>query len=236
MRPDVDLFLRSARQQRTGEASENFSHSYGRSLDLFTVFFANDQSIDDITPSRLRDFLARWYVEQASAQQAEKAIPPAQEMMRAMREFFSWAEPYSKSDKARQCREVIAELERSVSRAVEIFITLSSYLSGRGGAFGFPEFLASFEDGGRAEYDIDTPGEAGAMEGYFRLIRIEGSLVEAEELIAEERVWPIFFPQEVARLIEPGYIINLETIRVSDGWRITSCGFAYPPGTEILEE
>jgi site-specific recombinase XerD len=66
-----------------------------------------------------------------------------------------------------------------------------------------------------------------------RIIRVEGSLVEAEDLISEERVWPIIFPFEVAVLLDRAYVINLELVRTKEGWQIASCGFAYPPGTEI---
>jgi hypothetical protein len=62
---------------------------------------------------------------------------------------------------------------------------------------------------------------------------VEGASVEAEELISEERVWPIIFPSEAAALLEDGYIINLELVRKPEGWQIAGCGFAYPPGAEI---
>jgi hypothetical protein len=93
--------------------------------------------------------------------------------------------------------------------------------------------LTSFEEGGSSQYDIDVPGNVGAIDGYFRIIRVEGSSVEAEELISDERVWPIVFPSEVAALLDDGYIINLELVRKPEHWQIAGCGFAYPPGTEI---
>jgi hypothetical protein len=102
-----------------------------------------------------------------------------------------------------------------------------------GGAFSFPEFLTSFEEGGSSQYDIDVPGNVGAIDGYFRIIRVDGVLAEAEELISEERVWPIVFPFEVAALLDDGYIINMELVRKMEGWQIVGCGFTYPPGTEI---
>jgi hypothetical protein len=71
------------------------------------------------------------------------------------------------------------------------------------------------------------------MEGYFRILKIDGSLIEAEETITETRVYPIIFPQEVARLLEMGFVINLELARSKTGWQIVACGFVYPPGTEV---
>jgi hypothetical protein len=64
-------------------------------------------------------------------------------------------------------------------------------------------------------------------------MRIEGSLVEAEELTTEDRVWPIIYHAEIAASLEAQYIINLELVRVPEGWKIVDCGVVYPPGTEI---
>lgn len=227
LRKAADAFLQSA------EPSDISATSNDRSIDLLIAFFKDECELDEITPSALRDFLARYYIEQASAKASE--IPAPNEMLRSVKKFFSWASVHSASKFADERMKVIAELENSLPRTLEIFITLSSHLAGRGGAFAFPEYLTSFEEGGRSEYDIDSGGDAGAREGYFRVARIEGTKIEAEELITEDRVWPVLFPAEAVRLLEPGHIINLEIILVSDGWHITSCGFAYPPGTEILE-
>lgn len=221
-------FLQDVEEQISADKAER------RSLDLLTYFFTAD-NLDDITPCRLRDFLARHYIEKVSARDSIEEIPRPDRLISTVREFFSWADQYSHGDSAKEYLKVIAELEVSLPRALEIFITLSSCLARRGGAFTFPEYLISFEEGGRSQYDIDEAGDAGAREGYFRVIRIEGIRVEAEELITEESIWPLIFPEEVAPLLEPQYIINLEIIRASDAWHIASCGFAYPPGTEILE-
>lgn len=77
------------------------------------------------------------------------------------------------------------------------------------------------------------PGDVGAVEGYFRIARIEGSCVEAEDLISEETIWPIRFPGEIALLLRQDYIINLELVRAADGWQIAASGFCYPPGTKL---
>ncbi|HST22533.1 MAG TPA: hypothetical protein VLR90_15525, partial [Blastocatellia bacterium] len=89
------------------------------------------------------------------------------------------------------------------------------------------------EEGGHSSYDLDEIGEVGAIEGYFRITRIEGAMAEAEEVITEERVWPIIFPRDLASRLTNGYIINLELVRSKEGWQIAACGFAYPPGTDI---
>ena len=136
-------------------------------------------------------------------------------------------------DQAKRISPVLNELRRSLPRALEITNTLTNALRGRGGAFAFPEFLTSFEEGGSSQYDIDVPGNIGAIDGYFRVIRVEGVSVEAEELISEERVWPIVFPAEVAAMLDDEYIVNLELVRKAEWWQIVACGFAYPPGTEI---
>jgi len=215
------------------ESPDNTRHAYSRSIDLLTAFFTDECDLDNITPPALRDFLARYYVELASAKASE--IPRPDEMILSMKEFFSWVDPDSQSVPTNERLKVIAELADTIPRALGIFITLSFHLSERGGAFAFPEYLTSFEEGGRSQYDLDAGGEAGAMEGYFRIARIEGEKVEAEELITEDRVWPVIFPEDVALRLEPQQIINLEIILVSDAWHIASCGFAYPPHTEILE-
>ena len=110
---------------------------------------------------------------------------------------------------------------------------LSAHLAGRGGAFGFPEFLTSFEAGGHSQYDLDAPGESGCMEGYFRILRVEGCRVEAEETLTQTRAWPVRFPEDVAALLEENDLLDLELVRAEDGWQIVACGFAYPPGTEV---
>jgi hypothetical protein len=150
-----------------------------------------------------------------------------------MAEFLKWVDRQAGIDLAVQSLPILIELKRSLPCALEITAALSSWLQERGGAFSFPEFLTSFEDGGRSQYDIDAPGQIGAIEGYFRIIRVEGSLVEAEEIISEECVWPIIFPLEIAARFDDRYVVNLELVRAAEGWQIAGCGFVYPPGTEV---
>jgi hypothetical protein len=164
-----------------------------------------------------------------------ESFPQAGELLDSLMQFFHWVDQGSEGGHqfASQASPVIEQLGHTLPRALEITRVLSRSLRERGGAFGFPEFLTSFEEGGHSEYDIDTPGSVGALEGYFRIHRVEGSSVEAEELISEERVWPIVFPPEVAALLDDQYIINLELVRSAESWQIAGCGFAYPPGTEV---
>jgi hypothetical protein len=223
---------------------------------LLTNYFSPDAALTEITPSSLRDFLSRWYVEKACASKPIASndahstvrripqslnarptepdqVPEPKDLLDSLAEFFKWADQQAGTDQAAQYSPILIELRRSLPRALEITNALTSALRQRGGAFNFPEFLTSFEEGGSSQYDIDVPGNLGAIDGYFRIVRVEGSSVEAEELISEERVWPIVFPSEVAALLEDGYIINLELVRKPEGWQIAGCGFAYPPGTEI---
>src|SRR6185369_7040041 len=147
-------------------------------------------------------------------------------------EFFKWIKQRGAAS-SDDSLAALNELRVTVPRALEITGDLASCIGSQRGAFSFPEFLTSFEEGGRSEYDIDTPGDVGALEGYFRIIRVEGSMVEAEELTSEDRIWPIIFPAEIAATLEYQYIINLELVRAREGWKIVGCGVVYPPGTEI---
>lgn len=218
------------------------SRAHERALLLLTEYFSSNITLSEITPARLRDFLGRWYVERACASKRSDlesdgsesdVVPNPRALLNTLAQFFKWADQQEGTDLAERSSAVLLELTRSLPRTLEIIDVLSSRLRERGGAFSFPEFLTSFEEGGHTEYDIDTPGSVGALEGYFRILSVEGSSVEAEELISEERVWPIIFPPGVASLIDDRYIMNLELVRGPAGWQIAGCGFAYPPGTEV---
>ncbi len=251
-------FLDEARQNDTSVQPQRQSTVHDQAVLLLTTYFSANAALSEITPSSLRDFLSRWYVERACASkpndpksveqdgpstasriphalntQATDQVPEPLDLLDSLEEFFKWANQQAGANQAAEISSILIELRGSLPRAFEITNTLSRTLRERGGAFHFPEFLTSFEEGGSSQYDIDVPGNVGAIDGYFRVIRVEGSSVEAEELISEERVWPIAFPSEVAALLEAGYIINLELVRKPEGWQIAGCGFAYPPGTEI---
>ena len=236
-------FLDQTRQHDSTVDAKLQSATHNQALVLLTTYFSADAPLSEVTPSGLRDFLSRWYVEKACASKPNDStaakpteadqVPEPCDLLDSLSEFFEWTDREDGTDQASQYSSILIELSRNLPRALKISRALSSSLRERGGAFSFPEFLTSFEEGGSSQYDIDVPGNIGAIDGYFRIIRAEGSSVEAEELISEERVWPIVFPSEVAALLDVGYIINLELIRAPEGWQIAGCGFAYPPGTEI---
>jgi hypothetical protein len=196
------------------------SEPFAEALRLLEAHLGND-----MTPDRLRDVVAR----QLPAERPDLPPEMAIQIISALMELFNRAS----QDCARGCLPVLEELRHTLPRALEIAQLLSGHLAARRGPFHFPEFLASFEGGGRSLYDMDEGRDAGAREGYFKISRIEGVLVEAEELISEETFWPVIFPEKVAALLEPGYIINLELIRTAEGWSISGSGLAYPPNTDV---
>ena len=216
-------FLKHIKSKDSNDAVE--AQAQTRTIEFLTTYLP-EASTTQLTPARLRDFIARWYVEQTDHQ------PEPHALLDSVAGFLSWIDANSDSALEEGGRAVIAELKTSLPRALEISDTLSSQLRSRG-AIGFPEFLTSFEEGGRSQYDVDVGGSAAAIEGFFRISRVEGTRVEAEELISDERVWPVSVPPEAAALLEVGYIVNLELVRAGDGWHIAACGFAYPPGTEF---
>jgi hypothetical protein len=234
-------FLAFIRENQSS-SPQSRSRAHELALLLLTEYFSSNIALSEVTPPRLRDFLGKWYLEKAcvptrydveSYAAESDVLPDTRELLDALAQFFKWTDQQAGTDLAERFSPVLLELTRSLPRAIEITDQLSRWLRERGGAFGFPEFLTSFEEGGHSQYDIDTPGSVGALEGYFRVLRVEGSSVEAEELISEDRVWPIIFPPEVAALLDDQYIVNLELVRTPGGWQIAGCGFAYPPGTDL---
>ena len=227
LREAISGFLAHAGQNNSSRNQP--PEACARALEFLTAYFAPEMALREITPSALRDFLSRWYVENAAPESNAISASIAQ----SLEAFFRWAEQARHLDDVEQHLQVLAELQRSLPRALEIADRLAERLAERGGAFTFPEFLTSFEAGGRSQYDLDAPGEAGAIEGYFSITRIEGAMVEAQEMISDEIVRPIIFPPDVASLLMPNFILNLELVRKKGGWQIAACGFAYPPGTEM---
>jgi hypothetical protein len=223
-------------QELTAEGQEPDHHR--DALSLLEVYFSRAGAVDleKIACHDLRDFLSRWYVETVATDKLEShppRLPCPQTMLDSLAKFLSWADLRAGTRLANECLPLIEELHDGLPRAIEISRTLRSALTDRGGAFIFSEFLTSFEEGGGSRYDIDSPGGEGSRESYFRVVKVEDHGVETEDLITEARVAPVIFPREVVGLIEPGYIINLEIVRVGPAWQIASCGFAYPPGTEF---
>jgi hypothetical protein len=182
--------------------------------------------------------LTRHYVEEVTLRRLRpgdgeiKEIEPGA-FLDALYSFFEWAREISLLPLADTCAQLLAELRQSVPRAIMIGVSLSKEIAARGVASTFPEFLTSFEQGGASRYDIDSPDGRGVIEGYFRIRRVEGFRIEAEEIITEEVVWPVMFPPATASLLFEGFIINMEIVRESNSWVIAGCGFTYPPGTDI---
>ena len=250
LRQSIASFFDHARQNES--VVEVSPESCARALDLLTTYFSPDINLAEITTAALSDFLKRWYVENVGSRSsemttAESAIPAAltneseeasrdlepQVLCDSLREFFRWAQDDAGLDNAEECMRLFDDARESLPRALELTALLSQTLAERGGAFAFPEFLTSFEEGGHSQYDLDAPGEVAAIEGYFRITQVKGAMVEAEEIISDQRVWPIIFPPRVASRLMSDCIINLELVRKKEGWQITACGFAYPPGTDL---
>ena len=189
---------------------------------LLNEYFSAGAALSDITRISLRHFLSRWYAEKWLGSTADSSsdrtrVAAALDLLDSIEKFVSWADKQSGTGQLIELMPVLNELRLSLPRAIQITDALTKAVHAQRGAFTFPEFLTSFEEGGSSQYDIDTPGDVGAVEGYFRVNRIEGRKVEAEELISERRVWPIIFPQEVAEILDSGYILNLELVRKIEG-------------------
>ncbi|HXG67226.1 MAG TPA: hypothetical protein VNO70_19140 [Blastocatellia bacterium] len=209
------------------------------SLLLLADYFPAVAALEDVTPERLRDFLGRWYAEEAqSSRQGDSGsfparIPDPQTLTDRLEQFFAWANQQAGAGIVEECFSMLAEFRQTLPHALQIAAALAEHTRQRG-AFAFPEFLTSFEQGGQSRYDIDAPGDVGALDGYFRIMRVEGGAAEAEELISEATIWPVIFSEDVAHLLRPGYILNLEIIRAADGWHIADYGFVYPPGVDVM--
>jgi hypothetical protein len=223
--------------QQPGDEQKAFDR---RSLNLLADYFSpsTDFPLTEIDARRLRDFLARWYVEKTAA--VEEVESPrtsgAEALLDSLTRFFSWVDSAEGPALARELLPIIRELGETLPRALKITRELAACVRERGGQFHFPEFLTSFEEGGRSRYDIDDydqGAQASTREGYFRILRAEGVLFEAVDTVSESRVWPIIFPERVAPLLAPDYIIDLQLVRGPEGWQVADCGFAYPPGAEV---
>ncbi len=251
----ISSFILHNRQQSDGEEAAQ-SSAIAHSLELLSEYLPRAATLNDIRPDALRDFLARWYLERAGSDlfseptgsanssspagglaprdiKSSKAVPEPKVLINSLAQFFKWTDEQFASGLTVECLPVLTELSESLPRALTICSVLSNEMAERGGAFSFPEFLTSFEEGGHSEYDIGEPGETGVIEGYFRIIRIEGAAIEAEEMISERRIRPVLFPARAAEHLAEDYIINLELIRAQQGWQISACGFCYPPGTKM---
>jgi hypothetical protein len=207
-------------------------------LRLLTQFFPNNTTTSDLTLSGLREFLTRWYIDEAASQPDDKAcpnelLPTPDELIDVLVRFFFWLDATYSTTYSTCFSDILAWTRTSVPIALQLTSKLTDMIRRPAGAFSFPEFLTSFEEGGRSQYNVDWAGETSAMDGYFRIVSIEGSTVEALELLTDETVAPIDIPAAVAETLQVGYVINLEIVREQNSWKIVGCGFAYPPEFEI---
>ena len=243
------LFINYLKSQEIGDGSQFPDHTSTdndtpenpdleaceRSLTLLTDYFPNPD-LEDVTVSRLRGFLAHWYVEEATAyalNEEARRLPDTEDLLATLRAFFQWTRQYVNDRESSNRLSIVEELQESVPRAIALGVALSKAIANRGGAFLFPEFLTSFEAGGHSEYDVGTGGETRARESYFRITKIAENKVEVDDVLLEDCVAPIFFPSAVVPFLKENYIINLELVYKEDGWHILQCGFAYPPNTDI---
>jgi hypothetical protein len=252
----IKSFAEDLRQKSTVQPGDHRGAEIPALL-LLEAYFSPNADLNEITASRIRDFAARWYLEEASTlniagqegEQVDKSalkvridrarshqaadIPDPAELLNEVASFLTWTNQRMVSGEPSRCLSIVNELRTTLPRALEINRSLSRYLRETQSAFNFPEFLTSFEEGGSSQYDIDAGGNIGAVDGFFRIVRVEGSLVEAEELISDEKIWPIVFPEQVAPMLNDAYVINLELVLDRGKWQIAGCGFTYPPGTEF---
>jgi hypothetical protein len=233
----------------------DYRHAINPTLLLLERYSSPEAELSEITPLRLRDFVARWYVEEASSlriigtekvedsgeddrigtgySRQTRILPEPIELLADLGRFFNWMHIQIGTGDANRCLSVLNELRETLPQALEINYSLSTLFQEKHSAFSFPEFLTSFEEGGSSQYDIDAPGSIGAVDGFFRILRVEAERAEAEEVISGERISPIIFPNEVAKMLNNEYVINLEIVRDHESWKITGCGFTYPPGTQF---
>jgi len=245
----IAIFIERARQKKGDTGQPDRCDDPVLAAEFLMIYAAETgiQALTDLTPAMLRDFLARWYIEEIgpvihsqsvspslSLQSGSKTrTPQPLALIDGLAAFFRWSDNAAGTELLNQLSPILTEMEQRLPRALEITSALTEWVASGRGAFNFPEFLASFEEGGRSQFDVDMPGAVGTVEGYFRVLHVSGREVEAEELISEERIWPIILPDEIAPLITPGYTLNLELVRSPDGWLIADCGFTYPPGAVV---
>jgi len=193
--------------------------------------FGRDADAKTISTERWRDFLSTTFVEMCFAGEIRAVVIPV--IPELFASFVAWWSSVELINDNLETIKRLGEQQIEALKAVELGARLADWNRSRRGAFEFPEFLVSFEQGGRSQYDIDDPGEARAVEGYFKITRIEDQFFGAEELISESVVWPIRLPSEAGLYFERGYVLNLQLVRAEDHWEIVDCGIVYPPGTRL---
>ncbi|HEU4389089.1 MAG TPA: hypothetical protein VFV34_14910 [Blastocatellia bacterium] len=194
-------------------------------------------SVPDSGREFVFDYIAYWLPRHAGSSAKGKQQGPQPEPNEVLQSLEQLAVLMARNgrcfDKA-EWLAAMAELRITLPRAIELTNLLTEEVCTRGGPFEFQEFLTTFEEGGRAEYDFDIAGEEKVIEGHFRITSADGPLVAAVELVSERLIDPIVFPESAAEFVEPGQIATLEIMRRGDRWIITDCDVVFPPGTPVV--
>jgi hypothetical protein len=190
-----------------------------------------------LTRESLLDYIGFWlprYVRPTLAGDGHHSEPNPDEVMETLNRLVTVLANHEAMFDKQECLATIGELRVTLPRAIELTRALTEDVTKRGGPFGFPEFLTTFEGGGRSEYDLDVAGVENVVEGHFRVTSVDALRVAAVELVSERPVEPILIPERAAPFVEQGQIATLELVRGSDGWVITDCEVVYPPGTRVV--
>src|SRR5262249_30130751 len=169
----IAAFIERARQEQVNAGQPDRCDNHIRAAELLTIYAAGTriQALTDLTPALLRDFLARRYIEEIgplihrqpravspllSPQLDSKPdIPQPLALIDGLTAFFGWSDNAAGTEFLNKLSPILTEMERTLPRALEITGALTKWVASGRGAFNFPEFLASFEEGGRSQFDID---------------------------------------------------------------------------------
>lgn len=188
-----------------------------------------------LTAESLYQFLGNFYLTRYVSGGEGEQLPAPSEIVTALGQLLDWMAGRQDmiGELLADAHSALSELAVTLPQAVYTSRQLAECLSKRQGPFAFSEFLTTFEDGGQSQYEPDVAGRPRTKEGYFRITRADGKIVEARESLSEEAVWPILLPEGAEGILSPGYIVNLDIVRNGEYWEITGCGLAYPPGTIV---
>jgi len=213
----------------------------GRAISLLIEYFGSETRLADLNADSLNDFLCRWCIERsrhsetdAAGRRVDSSRALIQAIPKTVLELLDFASRQVDPATASASREAVEYARINLPRSLEVSRLLAEAVSRDESGTEFRDFLTTFEAGGQSEYDVDDPSDSvvddqpAALEGFFRVKKIEGTLVEMEEVIGEELVGLVFFPADVAALLQPEDVLELELIADGENWSIIACGFAYP--------
>ncbi|HMG35334.1 MAG TPA: hypothetical protein VKM94_15450 [Blastocatellia bacterium] len=192
--------------------------------------------VGDLTPQFILNPFCREYVDLEFAelpQRRSNTHGRALAVKDSLTVFFRWAQCEVGLEDLEGLEKALDEVCATIPRAVEIAALLNEVSSARRGGFGFPEFLTSFEDGGRSSYDLDAPGKSGTRGGYFRVKSATGLETVLEHSASGELVAPVELPFEIATLISEGFILDLELLFKDGRWVVYDNGIVYPPSVQV---